>query len=259
MNTQTLKTTTLGFAGLFGITMMILGSYNTAVVNNDPFSTTIKSKFVKRLDEVNGKIIVGRMAASWMNLEDKKEVAKEVEVKQVIQNNIQTAIAEKALEIPAPTINEDLDLKLSKVFFKEPLQEGTFSGSARTVDGVIEEVSVTLPTGQVISINTREKMVGNIFQYEDSYTREARSGMFYEVKKGTYMITLTNDSQFAGTRLEFEAQNQAEVRYSDEYYERNIGWNVQNDDNRGMNTSDAYSFEAETTAVQPTIDFNFNS
>src|SRR5690606_21591659 len=118
-------------------------------------------------DEVNGKIIVGRVAASWMNLENKKEEEKEV-VKKVIQENIQVAQVQAVTEVPAPTINEDLDLKLSKVFFKEPLQEGTFSGSARTVDGVIEEVSVTLPTGQVISINTREKMVGNIFQYEDS-------------------------------------------------------------------------------------------
>jgi len=201
----------------------ILGAYNTAVVNDDPFVASKEFKFVKRLDEINGKVIVGRMAASaasWVNLETKEEVKKVQEVKVAKTETSETSV-------PAPAIKDDLNLKLNKAFFKEPLKEGTFAGNARTVDGVIQEVSVTLPTGQVININTRDKMVGNVFTYEDSYTREPRSGMFYEVKKGTYMITLTNDSQFAGTRLEFVAQNGEEVRYADDYYQENIGWGVQ--------------------------------
>ena len=67
--------------------------------------------------------------------------------------------------------------------------------------------------------------MGNVFKYEDSETREMKSGMFYEVKKGTYMVTLTNDSQFPGTRLEFKA-GEAEVAYSDDHYTAQESWDL---------------------------------
>lgn len=251
METQVFKKTSLTLTSFMIVATAILGVYNTAVVNNDPFVTTAEVKFVKRLDEISGKISVGRLAASaasWVNLEKK-----EIPVKKEIAKVVETQMIKEV--IPAPAIKEDLNLTLNKAFFKEPLKEGTFIGSARTVDGVIEEVNVTLPTGQVIHINTREKMIGNVFIYEDSYTREPRSGMFYEVKKGTYMITLTNDSQFAGTRLEFVAENGEEVRYADEYYEENIGWGVQAEE---ANSEYAAAHEVEQEMQPAGYGFNFN-
>lgn len=254
METQVFKKTSLTLTSFLVVALAVLGVYNTAVVNNDPFATTAELKFVKRLDEISGKISVGRLAASaasWVNLA-KKEVPVKKEVAKV--SKAQTQVVREV--VPAPAISENLNLTLNKAFFKEPLREGTFAGSARTVNGVIEEVNVTLPTGQMIQINTREKMIGNVFTYEDSYTREPRSGMFYEVKKGTYMITLTNDTQFAGTRLEFVAENDAEVRYADEYYEENIGWGVQAEDANSEYAASRAEVERE---IQPaSYGFNFN-
>jgi len=231
---RALKQLSMGFimAGVLGT--VVLGSYNSIIVNNDAFmNKSAGIKFTKRLDEINGKIVIGRMAASsipWTGLkkqEKKKEVVtakKKFFAKKVVQ------VEKKAEEVmnnpvPAPAINADLELSLSNVFHKKPLAAGSFSGSAKTVDGVIEEIYVNLPGGKRIEINTRERMMGNVFQYEDTETRELKSAMFYEVKRGTYMITLTNDSKFAGTRLEFKA-NETEVAYNDDHYTAQESWEM---------------------------------
>jgi len=136
-----------------------------------------------------------------------------------------TAVKVATSTKPAPAIKADLDLNLNNVFFKKPLKQGSFAGSAKAVDGIIEEIYVTMPDGRSIEINTQERMTGNVFSYEDTETREMKSGMFYEVKKGTYMITLTNDSQFPGARLEFKANN-AEVAYNNDHYSAQESWNM---------------------------------
>lgn len=232
---KALKQMSMGFimAGVLGT--VVLGSYNSIIVNNDAFmNKSAGIKFTKRLDEINGKIVIGRMAASsipWTGLkksEKKEEVKKKALIKKVVK--VEKKLENKAEEvmsnpIPAPAINADLELSLSNVFHKKPLAKGSFSGSAKTVDGVIEEIYVNLPGGKRIEINTRERMMGNVFQYEDTETREMKSAMFYEVKRGTYMITLTNDSQFAGTRLEFKA-NETEVAYNDDYYTAQESWEM---------------------------------
>lgn len=234
------KSFTLATVGIIGLGVLSTGSYNTMVMQDDSFmSASVDIKFAKRLDEIQGKVVVGRMAASaspvkWQSLEQKeasqiqKQEETSVEKKQAMKQEETTAKVR-----PEPAIKGDLDLSLSNVYFKKPLKQGEFSGSARTVDGVIEEIYVSLPNGNTIEINTRERMMGNVFQYEDYESRETKSGMFYEVKPGTYMVTLANDSKYAGVRMEFKAQNGAEVRYSDDYYQETQGWGMDEQNRAG--------------------------
>lgn len=224
-------------------TVFATGSYNSMVMNSDSFMADNSGiSFTKRLDELNGKVVIGRLAAStvpWNKLQkkiDKKiskgsialakgKFKKAARKFKKAEKKMKKIVAESNNSLPAPAINADLELELSNVFHKKPLQKGSFSGSARTVDGVIEEIYVNLPGGKSIEINTRERMAGNVFQYEDADTREMKSGMFYEVKKGTYMITLTNDSQYPGARLEFKA-GATEIAYNDDYYTAQESWEL---------------------------------
>ena len=238
-----LKSFTLSTTGFMFTFLMFMGIYNSVQVNSSSFmQQTTDIRFIKRLDEIKGKVTLGRMAAStvkWESLSDLKKI-EENKDKPVIQKVETVSKVDESLAqnlIPEPAVDADLNMKLSNVFFKKPLKDGSFLGSAKTVDGVIEEVYVELPGGKIIEINTRDRMVGNVFQYEDTVTRELKSGMFYEVKKGTYMITLTNDSEYAGLRLEFKAENNAEVAYGDEY-NQDINWGINTQNPAESNTTE---------------------
>lgn len=233
---RALRNTSFGLLFLGALATVILGSYNSMFINNDAFmNQTAGIKFTKRLDEISGKVVIGRMAASsmpWNGLETKNKPIKKNTIKKAVAK-VEKPTTKKIATInqPAPAIKGDLDLNLTNVFHKKPLVAGTFSGSAKTVDGVIEEIYVNLPNGKSIEINTNDRMMGNVFQYEDTETRVMKSGMFYEVKKGTYMITLTNDSQFKGARLEFKA-NETEVAYNDDYYSAQESWQMDQQNNQ---------------------------
>ena len=208
--------------------------FNTPVtLRND-----LNIKITKRLDETFGKVKFGRKAASlgtqsWNRVPVKK-VAPRSFGKLVSSDNIKKQqVAVKAT--PAPAIQNDLDLELTGgIYNKKPLKQGSdFSGNAKVVDGVVEEITVELPGGKHFSINTSERMVGNVFQYEDTNTRELRSGLFYEVKKGTYMITLTDDSQFSGIRLQFSAPESSVIQGRSE----DVSW-AMNDQNEKQDRQD---------------------
>lgn len=233
-------------------------------------------KFTKRLDEINGKITIGRRAASaspWnvLGAEPQKSHA-QVKIAKIVAKKVASkTVEEVAKQVAGPAISGDLDLELKNVFFKKPYDQGTFSGSAKTVDGIIEEIYISMPNGQNVEINTRDRMTGNVFQYEDTQTREMKSGLFYEVKKGTYMITLTDDSQFPGARFEFTALN-SEVGYNEDYYSAQESWEMDqqnnNDElaggqdyNQGYDDQPANDYPAEYDNGQegPSYGFNFQS
>jgi len=218
---KTLKRATFGTFMIASALMIALGGYNSALVDETAFlRNDFGIKLAKRLDEIKGEIIVGRMAASiptW-NQSSTKLIKKQAE--QLIKNEItpkkiskKKKIAQIDKAIPAPVVNDDLELSLSGGFYdKKALTDASqFSGSAVVQDGVIEAINVSLPGGQVLSINTNERMVGNVFQYEDTGTRERKSGLFYKVKPGVFMVTLTDDTQFPGLRLEFKTNESAEI------------------------------------------------
>lgn len=269
------KKLTISTMVLSGFAILANASYNTVLMSDTAFmSASSEIKFAKRLDEIEGKVVVGRMAAStvWQTIEP----ATEKVVKQKIEKKVAEVKQEQASELaqeidtPAPAIKGDLELSLTNVFYKKALKEGSFSGSARTVDGIVEEIYVNLPEGEVIEINTREQMMGNVFQYEDSETREMKSALFYEVKPGTYMVTLTNDSKYAGVRMEFNTGDAA-IAYDEEYYQDTRGWGTNNQNQEEQLADEAdygntYPEEQETqpeyqdnAAQEGSFSFNFQA
>lgn len=222
--------------------LLVLAAYNSYRFNTaSPLTNDFNIKLTKRLDETFGKIQFGRNAASlnpnlWKKKDDSALVAKvnaavKEKFKPLLKNKKEIIEEEQAKAAPEPAVAGDLDLELTGgIFNKKVLKNGlNYSGSAKVVDGVIEEISVSLPGGREFSINTRERMVGNVFQYEDTQTRELRSGLFYEVKKGSYMITLTDDTQYGGIRLEFQAPGEAQVDESVYGSDQSWAMNDQND------------------------------
>ena len=250
--------------------LVALAGYNSYRFNTaTPLTNDFNIKLTKRLDETFGKIQFGRNAASlnpniWKKRDDSELVAKvnaavrekfkpilpkeTVSKKEIIEE-------EQAKAVPEPAVTADLDLELTGgIFNKKVLKDGLdYSGSAKVVDGVIEEINVSLPGGKEFSINTRERMVGNVFQYEDTQTRELRSGLFYEVKKGSYMITLTDDTQYGGIRLQFQAPSDSQLDNTGYNNEQSWAMNQQNEtptDTYAQNDNDPYGYQYDTNENQ---------
>lgn len=230
---------------LLGIIVITLGLFNSLKVNsNQALLSFSGADLNKRLDEMHGRIRVGRRAASIQSWHKIKKTAK-VNDQKVISKKT-TVVDNSANFIPDPAISEDLELKVTKAFIKEELAQGSFSGSARTVDGIIEEINIELPDGEMIDIFTNERMVGNVFQYQDKFSGEMKSGMFYEVKRGTYMITLANDSRYQGARFEFQVNGGV---VSNDTYDAQYGYGQQNIMNElAQYPQDEYNSDAEYAA-----------
>ncbi|MFT6632619.1 MAG: hypothetical protein ACJAS4_002583 [Bacteriovoracaceae bacterium] len=251
---KSLKRLLLGTTLLGTVAFFVLGSMNSIVVDKQAFlRNDLNITFAKRLDEMNGDVVIGRMAASipkWDNTKSLAPIKKinKITKKVFITKKSKLSIVKNIVSAaPGPTVKNAPDLELTGgLFNKKPLKDGKgYSGKAHIVDGVIEEINVTLPGGKQFIINTNERMVGNVFQYEDTETREMRSGLFYEVKKGQYMITLTDDTKFAGLRLEFKSEAGTEVKSKN----NNSNWamndqNVEENDNLDVNNFTDDSHEA---------------
>jgi hypothetical protein len=221
------KLKTIGLsATAFGIfSFCAIGAYNSFILNNTAFMQADSGiRFVKRLDEINGRVTIARNAASIAPVPQITTPA--VEIAQTKPQITREKKYEEALaQQPEAAIKNDLNLNLTQVLFdKKQLEAGQFGGNVRTVDGLIEELSVDLPNGKRIEILAAE-MSGNVFHYEDEAGNTA-SAMFYEVKQGQYMVTLTNDSRYAGTRLQFEVPA-SEMAYSEQYKEDTAKWDMQ--------------------------------
>ena len=198
------KTLAFAIAGLFALT----GTYNAVVINSQSDMTNIDMKFVKRLDEVYGVTVAGRdVAASvkWQKLSNNKILAKNIP--KVDASSVTASAVES---IPAASVQEELTLSLVEVVNQKKWQQGLlaeqFNGSLTTNNGVIENLAVSLPNGEGVSVSFSE-MTGNVFEYD--LNGELYSGMMYQVDQSAYMVTLTN-GPLEGTRLRFSSQSPAE-------------------------------------------------
>ncbi len=228
--------------------------YNSAALNNDSFMDAKFASNNKRLDELNGDITIGRMAASTQSW-DSLEVEEVEEVSKVNTKKVAKKIAVKAKQVELePAIKEDLELRLASVKLGvkvegkpnklTALKEGSFSGSARTSDGYVEEVIVNLPNGKTIDIYSHKRMASNVFEYEDPETGELRSAMMYESAKNTFTVMLTNDTYYPGTKLEFKTSGETFGN------ESNSSW-AMNDQN--INNELAESEEVQNSYEQEEI------
>lgn len=186
------------------------GTYNAIVINSHSSLNDGHARFVKRLDEVNGVVIEGRKVASSVKWQKLNPAKVSITSKKVISDKIVTETSAPVESIPAALVQEELSLSLVEVMNGKKWQNGLgtsdFSGSLQANAGVIEELHVSLPNGEGISVSFSE-MTGNVFDYE--MNGEKFSGMMYQVDQHAYMITLTN-GPLEGTRMRFSSENTIE-------------------------------------------------
>jgi len=248
MEQTSFKRSILSFMG-FGF--IILGVYNSVVINSDSFMDVQNVKFVKRLDEINGITTKGRQlahAGEWVKLKaapknkvNLPKIQDSVKLtassrRDVIQSSNQDVVEAQA------AIQDDLNLELVEVFNSKKYQQspkaGEFSGTLATTDGVIDSISVTLPNNESISISFAQ-LTGNVFEYD--YEGQLLSGMLYQMDKTSYMVTLTN-GQFEGTRLKFQSKGEVSENYGNEAVD-SFGNNAQIAENNNVEieSNDAYA------------------
>ncbi len=196
--------------------MVFTGTYNAIVINSDSKIAGNEVKFVKRLDEIYGVTERGRLVAntmSWQKITPQKIEVKKVQVTQQfypstqVENKAPSVIEEL---VPVAAVQEELSLSLVEVInpkkWPTALTTAQFNGNLSTSNGVIEDLSVSLPNEEGVSVSFSE-MTGNVFEYD--YNGELYSGMMYQVDQNSYMVTLTN-GPLEGTRLRFAGQSQSE-------------------------------------------------
>lgn len=207
MNTNSNKKKLISFAiaGFFILT----GTYNAVVINSQSEISSNDIKFVKRLDEVYGVTVPGRVVAattSWRKLAPQNSNdSQKSESKSVIAVSSKKDVeATSEAVIPEAAVNEELNLTLVEVINPKKWQNGLkneeFNGSLATNNGVIESLNISLP-GESVSVSFSE-MSGNVFEYD--INGKLYSGMMYQVDQHAYMVTLTN-GPLEGTRLRFSS------------------------------------------------------
>lgn len=201
------KTKLISFvaAGLFVLT----GTYNSVVINSESQISGADAKFVKRLDEIYGVTVAGRevaASASWQKIAPQKVLPQQPQRKIIdTVKTVAAAPSQAPAEAPQTTaaVQEELSLNLVEVINPKKWQNGLpasqFSGNLATNNGIIEDLSVSLPNGENVSVSFSE-MNGNVFEYD--MNGDLYSGMMYQVDQNSYMVTLTN-GPLEGTRLRF--------------------------------------------------------
>lgn len=206
----------LGTSGLF-----VLGSFNSFDISSRKIrlKNDFNIQFAKRIDDMTGEVIVGRMAASIPKynpfMAKQKELAKSKQVptsvsiveKKFKEDQTSDSPVIDIAEIPEATVQEVPGAVLvAGMYNKTPLKNiPQGAGEVSVSNGVISDLSVSFPDGRVFNpVFSRDEMVGNVFEYEDTGTSEVKSGLMYEIAQGHYMVTFTDDSVFNTVRLEFK-------------------------------------------------------
>ena len=248
---------------VFGL-FMITGTYNAVVINSESYISGQDVRLVKRLDEVYGVVKPGRLVASSM----KWQKLTPVQATQVKQKFIQQAsrpllaqpqTSERQPEsevVAQAAVQEELSLKLVEVMnpkkWSQGLNQSHFTGSLSTRDGVIEDLSVSLPNDEGLTV-AFSGLTGNVFQYEAN--GESYSGMMYQVDQNSYKVNITS-GPLEGTIMTFAAepsveqlameeqhqiqmeQNREEVALASE--DPNMGMNVENNQEQAPEQESAY-------------------
>lgn len=199
----------LSVVGLFA-----LGSYNTFQVNVDSFMLDNEIKFVKRLDELNGHTVSGRLVAHNGNFKslarpEKKELVKPMYVASEKKEAVKTAPQKIDKSQPEPAITKELNLELSKVFHpNKDLKNKKVTGSLQAYYGIIDSIDFNIEGVTSVSLSKVGKLSGNVFEY--SFGDEVYTAMLYEQNKSTYMVTLTTGpKELQGLRLQFKSDGSA--------------------------------------------------
>jgi hypothetical protein len=221
MKTRTFKIFAFSVASI----LVATGTYNAVVIGSDSHLSQTDVKLVKHLDEMYGVTTQGRkIAASWHKLEP-KEVKVKTEESPIEVKVVTSAPTYEKDQMPAE-VQEELSLSLIEVInqniWQNGLKESQFAGALSTKDGVIEELSVSLPGSEGISVSFAE-LSGNVFEYD--YRGDIYTGMLYQVDQHSYMVTLTT-GPLEGTRLRFSNQGPTDIQETQDYLAENNNINV---------------------------------
>jgi hypothetical protein len=241
---------TLGFLAL-------VGTYNAIMINSDS-KLAADSKNFKRLDEVYGVVVEGRVPAvtHWSKVGNTVHF----EAKPVSKSAVKVVGAENNSEVQVEAaIKESLDLKLVEVInpvkWQKEILAKQFSGSIAANNGVIESLTANLPEGKSIEISFSE-MTGNTFEYD--LDGEVYQAFMYQVDQNSFMVTL-NNGPLEGTRLRFAGESDAQTQadQTNSYLAENHNVEV---GTFGQEV-EAIPATAETTEITQTAEvstFNFN-
>lgn len=208
MNLAQIKNRVVAFAA-FGF-FVIVGTYNAVVINSESSISGNDIKFVKRLDEMYGVTVPGRVVAASISWQKVKSAGtkREIPVVQTVSRSYSAPSAPEVQpeEISQAAVQEELNLNLIEVINQKKYQAGLksdqFSGSLITNNGVIESLTVSLPNGEGVSVMFSE-MSGNVFEYD--HDGEKYAGMMYQVDQNAYKVTFSN-GPLEGTHLRFAAE-----------------------------------------------------
>lgn len=194
----------------FGFFIMV-GTYNAVVINSESQISGVDMRFVKRLDEMYGVTVPGRIVAAsvtWQKIKPAQKLAENRPIEQSVSSysSAPSNDSSPAAETPQAAVQEELNLNLAEVIntkkWPSGLKSGQFSGSLSTNNGIIESLELSL-AGEQVSVNLAE-MSGNVFMYKGA-DGEEYSGMMYQVDQHAYKVTLTN-GPLEGTHLRFAAE-----------------------------------------------------
>jgi hypothetical protein len=207
-----MKTKIIKSLSIFASVLMVgLGTYNAVFMNSTSFMNEKTIVHIKRLDEINGRIIAAQRTVDWKELAKpalKPVVKKEIKPIKAASSIAPVKQAQKPsvdpeVQVVEAVIKNDLDLNLSEFYNSQKFQKlaagESITGNLIASAGVIESLEVTLPDTESLHISFSE-MKGNTFVYE--HMGDQFNGMIYEVGQGAYMVTL-NDGPLAGTRMKF--------------------------------------------------------
>lgn len=190
---------------MMAFVMVGLGTYNAVFMNSTSFMDQNKIVSIKRLDEVDGRLIAAQRPLEWKSIAPARPepvIVARKEVKKVKQVEAKE-VEESAVQVVEAVIKNELDLSLKEFYSAKKYQKyvdvNSFEGSLIASAGVIESMEVIMPDGESLFISLAQ-MKGNIFSYE--HDGADYNAMIYEVGQGSYMVTL-NDGPFAGARMKF--------------------------------------------------------
>jgi len=207
---KSFKKSLIKFSSLAATSLMLgLGVYNALFINSTSFMDQKHIVFIKRIDEINGRLIAAQKPMKWEELAQpvQKITKPAVANKMAVVKNVASKVvkAQNAVEqqnqVVEAVIKNDLDLSLNEFFNSAKMEKhsaGDYSGHLVASNGMIESLEVSTPDGEVYI--SQVEMRGNTFEYEADGQKQ--SGMIYEVAQGSYMVTLT-DGPLAGTRMKF--------------------------------------------------------
>lgn len=181
-----------------------IGTYNAIVLNTKSELSRTDLPVIKTLDEMYGTYTPGREVAArnWKKLDTKTlqethtaEVRIQKEEKEV-----------KEVKIAEAAIKNSLRLQLVEVVntkkWKTGLARTDFNGNLETNNGILDNFSVSLPSGDEISVAYIE-MNGNVFNYD--LDGEIYNAMIFQADQHSYVVSLSN-GPLEGTRLRFRPE-----------------------------------------------------